>query len=342
MKRPKLMLKLSLGMIVLGIIIYCAGVLMGGKASNLNNNFISIGSDDTERIVQNKELNEFSNISIDVSLDYVELIKSNENKIELNYSENLNEVKYEIRDNDLIISQLKNNNHGIHFNINGFNNKNLNYMKLYVKDTSTLKNIDINTYDSDIKIDSLNNDNINIQCNYGNVDIKNLTSNKVDVVMDDGNLKIDTLNTSALLNIKNNYGNVSISESNLNDFVATLKDGSLNISNSSAKNSDIKNNYGDITSTQFLSNEITIHSNDGNIDLEGTFLENTTLNNEYGNINVSSSENENSYNYFITNNYGNINIGNNKFEGSFNKDNNAINTFNVNCKDGNVKLNFKN
>lgn len=342
MKYSKLILKISLVMIGFGIILYSIGFFMGGELSKINNNFISIISDDSNRIIQTKKLTDFNNVDIDVDLDYIELIKSDVNKIELNYNENLSEVTYEVKDNNLLINQPKTNTMGVHFNINGFNNKNSNYMKLYINESSTLKKININSSDSDMKISNLDSDILDVKCNYGDVSIDNLISDNINIIMNDGDINIDNTNSYTLFNIKNNYGDINILNSNFNSFIANLNNGSLDISNSSSKNSEIENKYGDITSIEFLSEGITINSNSGDINLKGSLLGDTILNNKYGDIKIISSEDENSYNYSVVNKYGDVSIADNTFEGSFTKDNNSKHSININCNAGDVNLNFKN
>ena len=108
MKSSKLIVKIGLGVVVCGIIFSAVGFFMGGKFSNINNNLVSLGSKNVKKISQTKQLGNFDKVDIDVDLDYVEIIKSNENKLELNYDEKSNKVESEIKDNNLKITQAKN------------------------------------------------------------------------------------------------------------------------------------------------------------------------------------------------------------------------------------------
>ncbi|MGL4913825.1 MAG: DUF4097 family beta strand repeat-containing protein [Romboutsia sp.] len=339
MKFSKLILKISLGLIAIGIVLSSLGFLMGGKTNLVKNNFVSISSDDTKRIIETKKLDDFDKINIDVKLDYIELIKSNENKLELNYNENLNKVDYQVQDGNLTIMQTAKNQVGVHVNL--LQNRNLDYMKLYIKDSSSLENLNINVSDSEIKISEINSNLVDIISDYGNVDINNLNSNKINLSAKDGNINLDNINVSDKINVNNNYGEIDISNSNFENFSTSLSDGNLDISNTTVKTSDITNKYGNITLSDFLSSGLNIDVNDGNVDLIGSFMGDTNVNNKYGNIDIISNDSEDLYNYSIINKYGDINVGNQNPEGSIIKNSNGKHTLNLNCNDGNINVTFK-
>jgi hypothetical protein len=340
MKSLKLIVKIGLGLIVCGIIFSVFGFFMGGKFENISNDLVSLSSKNNKNISQTKQLGNFDKVDIDVDLDYIEIIKSDENKLELNYNEKISKVEYEIKENNLVITQPKNNNMGVHFNIYGFNNQNLNYLKLYVNDTTNLKNLKINAQDLDVKINSINSENTNIQSFSGNISIANLNSNNMDIAMNNGDLKLNNSTVSTNFTFKNNHGDINISNSNFNNFISNLGDGDFKVLNSNSKKAEIKNDHGSINSTGFLSNELNVDSADGDINIDGSLLGITTLNNKHGDIHINSNESESLYNYNIISKFGDVNIGNNSVGNSVVKETNSKNTLNITSNDGDVNVKF--
>lgn len=304
MRYFKLVLKVSLGMICTGLVLGSIGYFMGGKRSFSKNNIVSIVSDDTKRIIQTKELEDFNNINIDVKLDYIELIESDKNKIELNYSEDMNEVSYKVDGKSLSITQPARNSIGLNIDLRGFTKKNLNYMKLYIADTSVLENITIDTGDSDIKISDISSNTLDIDSDYGDIELINVKLDKAKIVESDGDLIFDNVKISSIFDLQNKYGSVDIMNSEFNKFIATLEDGDFNLLSSESKVSQIKNNYGDII--------------------------------------IKFNEDEKLYDYSIDNKYGDVKVGNASFEGTVTKNNNGIYILDIISRDGNVDVDFKN
>lgn len=340
MKSLKLIVKIGLGLVVCGVIFSTFGFFMGGRFENINNNLVSLGSKNIKTISQTKQLSDFDKVDIDVDLDYIDIIKSDENKLELNYNEKINKVEYKIKDNNLIITQPKNNNVGVHFNMVGFNNQNSNYLKLYVSDNTKLKYLKINAQDLDIKINSINSENTDIQSFSGNISIDDLSSSSIDIAMNDGDLKLNNSTVSANLTFKNDHGDINISNSNFNHFISNLGDGDFKISNSNSKKTEIKNSHGNISSTGFLSNELNVDNSDGDINIDGSLLGTNTLNNEHGDIHINSNESESLYNYNVISKFGDVNIGNNNVGNSFVKEVNAKNSLNITSNDGDITVKF--
>lgn len=338
MKKTNLVVKIALGLIVFGFIFASIGALMGGKFTILKDEIEYRVYDKDNRITDSSSLEKFKNINLDVNLDKIEIVKSNENKIELDYSDKIGSITYKVEDNTLTINQNKNASIGIDVNL-GFN-KYSDTIKIYVKYDNKLNDIVAIQNYGDISLNDINCKNASIESSYGNVTLSNISSDKLTVTMEDGNINLNNVNVSDSFNLQNKYGSVDLDNCEFNTFVAYLEDGNLDISKINTNYSEIKNKYGNIYAVDFSTNGLLANADDGDMDFRGSFLGTSNLNNKYGNINIVSNQNKNSYNYSIVNKYGNVDIDNEIFEGSVMKSNNANNNLDINCDDGNVKISF--
>ncbi|MEF9990684.1 MAG: DUF4097 family beta strand repeat-containing protein [Romboutsia sp.] len=339
MKYSKLVIKIAVIIIFAGTIMAFIGYVMGGK-TNIKSSGLYISTKNVNHIIKNEELGEFNNVDIDVNLDYIELIKSDKNKIELNYSEDLNKVDYKIDNNNLTIKQESKKLVDININLFGFMEENKSYMKLYISE-SELENIKINSNYTDIKIEGVSGNVVNIKCDYANLDVDNLNGKSGNISMKDGNIDLSNIKIEDTFELKNSYGNIGISNSQFQNLISNINDGNIEILNSIIKNSKITNDYGNINLVDSYSEGINIYCKDGRVELDGSFRGYTTIDNKYGNVELDLDNYEKEYGYSIVNKYGSIKINDVSMEGSIINNNNSENTINVNCTDGNININFE-
>lgn len=336
MKNKNFIFKIALGLIVIGLIFIVLGKLMGGKSIIVKNGLEHIAYDNNvNRVIEDSDLQEFKNIAIDANLDKIEIIKSNSNRIELNYKEKAGIIDYKIDNDTLIVTQSSNKTIG--FDINISSNKEQDILKIYVNNSLDINKATINQDYGDIVIKDINYNTLEINSNYGNVNLNNINSDNIVINTEDGNVNLNNIQVIDTLKINNKYGNIDLLKSNAENLIVYLEDGNVDISKISTNYSELKNKYGNIYAVDFTSKGLLVNCDDGDIDLRGNFFGNTDINNKYGNVNIISYQDEKFYNYSIVNKYGNINVNNEIFNSQVLKNNNGDNNLNITCEDGNIK-----
>lgn len=338
MKKTSFAIKIALGLIVFGLFFFAIGALSGDNFSILKDEIGYRVYDDDNRITDISVLENFENINISADLDKIEIIKSSESKIELDYSDKAEVIEYKLENNTLYISQVSTSSEDVSLNLN---NKCIDSLKLYLKNDTKINNILINQDYGDIIISGLDCLSAEINSNYGHINLSNLIAKEITIMMEDGHIISSKLDIKDTYNLQNKYGNIDLDNSDFSNLIVYMEDGNLDISNVNTYYSEFKNEYGNTYTEGFITNGLLVNAHDSDIDLRGKFLGDSTVNNKYGNINIISSDNENLFDYSIVNKHGNIDINNEIYEGSITKNNNTNNNLSVNCEDGNVKIYFK-
>lgn len=297
-------LKVSLYMILVGIILATVGFALGGRGFN-----ISFGSginiyDESKRVTENFDLEEFNTVKIDVSyLDNIEIVKGNGYKLSMDYhmSENdSNKIEYSLDNKILSIKDNRLNNMNI--NIGFFNDKN-DKITLYVPEECNLEELNIQTSSSDINVTNINSNITNIVCNYGDVILSNLNSDNITLDSSSGEIKVRNIQGKDM-KINNSYGDVDIENSNIANTNASLSSGDFEFDNVEFKN--------------------------------------LIVDNEYGEVSINTPISENLFNYNLECDYGEIEINDNNFNDSYSINNNVDNNINIKCSSGDINIELGN
>lgn len=338
MKYTKLITKIALGTIGIGLVLSIAGYIMGGKKDleNMTKEYVP------KSIKETHELGNFKNIDIDMDLDYVEIIKSDSNKIELNYDEKMGKIDYKVDNGTLSIKKEKSNLHkkmNISVNFN-FSSRPLNYLKIYVSDKSKLESITADLENGDISIDNINAKNLDLDNDNGDIEIKNTKSDKTTINTENGNIKIGNSKLDGLCNIDNKHGELLISNSKLKDLEAKLENGNVEFEDLTLKTSSIINKNGDILGKNIISDKNNMSCENGDINISGNITGIYDITNKHGEVKIDSNNSKNLYDYYVKNKTGSIFINTEEFEESVKVDKDHENKLNVNSENGDVVINF--
>lgn len=334
MKYTKLITKIALGTIGIGLVLSIAGYIMGGKKDleNMTKEYVP------KSIKETHELGNFKNIDIDMDLDYIEIIKSDSNKIELNYDKKFGKIDYKVDNGTLSIKKEKSNLKE-KININ-FLSRPLNYLKIYVSDKSKLENITADLENGGISIDNIDVKSLNLDNDNGDIKIKNTKSDKTTINTENGNIKIGNSKLDGLCNIENKNGQLLISNSKLKDLDAKLENGDVEFEDITLKTSSIVDKHGDILGKNIISDKNNISCESGDINISGNITGIYDITNKNGEVEIDSSNSKDLYDYYVKNKGGSIFINTEEFEGSVKVDKNHENKLNVNSENGDVVINF--
>lgn len=369
----------ALGFIVFGIILTLIGFSMGGKfgiVRGINGYRIQ---DKRDKVVKQENLDKFNSIDINVDLDNIEVIKGDKYAIELEYYKDSNDIIYAVENGKLTVKEI---NHKAIINF-GFNLEityEPSFVKVYVPDEVNLKDLNVHSNNSDVKIKGVKGDAALVKCAYGDTTLEDMEVDSLNVEIGNGKLAIknikakeiftenkygelyveeveseifkniivngntafNNVNVNNSFKIENDYGDVNIKSSFIKNLEAELKNGDLDVVNTESDRVLFINSYGAINTVDFKSKALDVQCNNSDITLEGELLGNTTIKSQYGSVTVKTNVEELLYNYNVFCEYGDITIGDNEFEDNFQKNNNGLNNIDISCKNGDAKVEFKN
>lgn len=323
-----------------GLVLSLAGYMAGGKIMIVKNNIGYTSKDDYKRISEIKSLEEFNNIKIDVNyLDNVQVVKGEEYKIEVNYSERTGKIDYKVEDKNLIVSQLDTKG-TVGFDFGFINNKS-DYIKIYVPQDKDMKDIIVKSNSSDIEVKDVVGDNVSILCNYGDIDLNNISSNDMSVKANSGDIQMKDIK-GGLVEVVNSYGDSSFETINSKDFIVEIKSGDIDVSDIEIlENFKVNNSYGSVDMINSNINKMTAYISSGDISVNNSNIVDTNIDNSYGDIKYSTNNLENLYNYSLNCNYGEINVNGRGFGDTLEENNNGERNITINSKSGDIKLTFK-
>ncbi|WP_042351786.1 DUF4097 family beta strand repeat-containing protein [Bacillus massiliigorillae] len=321
MKKSKLIPIIAGCMIVIGLILTAIGFALGAKFSIVTTNDGFKVIDFKDMRVESKDLSPFTSISADFRDADVEIIPSNEYKIEIrSHKELKKEFTYKVTNNKLIIESkgsLK-SNFGL-FNLS-FGGIPQTTIKVYVPKNTSFDNIDIVNDFGDIHLDGIN-------------------SNSLQIKTQDGDLLINNIRTNSF-EIKNNFGDIDANSITAKELTIKMNDGDLEFNSVKANSTAITNRFGDISLSDFTSEGLNIQSNDGDIEVQGLLLGTSEISSTFGDVDVQASNKESELSYTIKSSFGDIMVNNNEFESNATHQVNSSHKLDIKAKDGDVSLQF--
>ena len=308
MNNTKKIFKISIALIVIGLILSIVGYLMGGKTQlGLTKSGVKVLSD--EQVTINEELNPFN--QIEINLDYynqIEIITADTFKIEATYNVGVNEFTYEVKDEILKINQAPSSTFSI-LNLDfstAFSN-----LKIYIPNNTELHSIQIKTQNSKIKLSYLNIEDLLIKNNYGKNILTNIEANQIDLISSSATVELENIQTIHL-ELENDYG-----QNNFKDIKATtikLKGNSSNMKlrQLNANELEINNDYGDVKIENVKVKNLIANLQSGDLSIENGEVDCTTIDNKYGSIELNYKGSLSDYSYEILNKYGTTTLKHNQ------------------------------
>lgn len=336
MRKTKKVMLVSICLIVLGVIIGTIGLLSGGRGNIAWGKHGLIVYDKANIIKENKELEKFNDVSIDVDFGDIELIKSDKYSIEVEYNGEVEEVTYKVENEKLTVI---NNRWGkMFFNMGFIDNNTL--VKVYIPENVVLNNIDIQNKSGNLIIDNIDVKNSNINCDFGNATINNITGDKINLTGKSGEVYAKNLKLKELvLNV--DFGDVISENINTNTFESNLKSGTLDIKTLTANNVKISSDFGEVKGTQLVTNGLLVRAKSGEINIDGELKGDNILDCDFGDITLKTSLPKNEYSYKVDMDFGTNKIDGKEVKGDVEEISTvASNSFNINCKSGDLKIDF--
>jgi Uncharacterized conserved protein len=343
----KLIYKIIITMVILGIMLITMGLLFGAKLWVYINE-TGIHVEDTKNNMNQHKIEEFNldifeKVHIDVSYANIEIIKSDNFGIEILYYEGNPEILWSLENETLKIQDKKKENfYFMNFNFFSIFNWESDYIKIYIPENVELSDVLIETSGGNVTICDYISQKTTINNSYGNVKIANIESEKLEVKLSSGNFKAENVITNDF-DLKNSYGNGIFSNVEANELNIDMSSGNINLKQIEVKNLNIKNSYGNITGEDLVVFDSDIKTSSGDIKLSGDFLGKNKIKTSYGNIILNAAGIKEEYKLNLSTSYGNV-----KIDGVRNEENSLLSNETLNGKileveasSGNIEVNFK-
>ncbi|RDY24262.1 hypothetical protein CHF27_004050 [Romboutsia maritimum] len=339
MKRHQKMSTILISIIM--IIILCISICytLGGKPAILNSNLLHRVYDNESRISKNLKLDKFNSIKIDADLDFIEIVKSNEYKVQLDYSERYNNLTCKVENEKLIIKENDRKKYNSHVNL-GISEHKINSVTICLPEDVYLNDIVIYSSNSDITFKDVKSKIIYLESNYGDIDLNKVTSTSFYINSRYSNIYMKDIMCKELFT-QDEYGSLEITNISANSLETFLKNVDIIINNSSIDEIfKIKNQHGntEIKKCDFRKFESNIKK--GNLNIIYSDSNNFKIENKEGNIYFKSNNKETFYNFYLSCEEGNIYLNEEKIGNNMYKDNNALTSVNVFCDKGNININL--
>ncbi|MEK4670249.1 DUF4097 family beta strand repeat-containing protein [Niallia sp. FSL R7-0271] len=305
------------GLIVLGILLAAIGFFSGAKLSIIKTEtgLKAVGPEDRKH--EEWVLNEFKNLEVDLADADIEIIPSNEYKLEIHRMEG-SEITHQIKNNTLIIND-KTAFPAITFSMNFSGAIQQTKIKVYIPESTEFDDVYIVSKFGDTNINGVTTNNFKIASNDSDVVIKNVKSNK--------------------LAIENKFGDITASNVEAAQLAIQINDGDAELSKIDiTENASVINQFGDTNLSDFTSHDIKLESKDGDINIKGKLLGQSIIDSKFGDINLALANKESELSYDIDNDFGDITINGTEIVSKASKSVNGEDTLTVQSNDGDVEI----
>lgn len=315
-KNMKTLSLFASGLIVFGLIIALVGFFSGAHYS-ITLDGTSFKVNDQQKLKsESLPLEAFQNIDGQINDADISFISANEYKIEIKYPAD-QEWNYKVENGTLFIKHTESPQFS--FNL-GFVTANQATIKIYVPKDQQMKQFKL----------------IN---KYGDTSINGIASQSMDIVSNDGDLKLVNVNTEKLA-IVNQYGDTTVQNVSADKISAKSNDGDMLFKNMNVLNAFISNQYGDTALQQINSKGLKLTSNDGDVSVKGSLKGRTVIHSNYGDVLITPSNPQKELSYRLVSDYGDIIVDNKASESSVVSSENGDDSLKVNTQDGDIVLSF--
>ncbi len=326
----------ALAIIVIGVALSMAGY--ENKGSNLFNIRFNIGNNttDSKLITKSEKLNSFTDIDIDTDIDNIEIVSSDQYRIELAYDEAEGDINYYNDNGTLTIKPAdKLTILDINFNANYQSSS----LKIYVPQDAKINSAKIDVDDGNINISGIDLAKASIDNSYGSVILSSLVMEEAIINADDGNIELKDI-TAKEVTLDNSYGNVTIDSLVADNLECDMNDGNFNGSNITINNKTyLDNDYGNVEFAGLSTDSLEADLEDGNIKINELKCNSSKIDNEYGDIELNYLGDENEFNYSLDSEYGTVTVGGIEQGDKANKES-GEKSISAQCENGNINITF--
>lgn len=338
MGKIKKTMVIAVALIAIGTIMAIMGLACGGtfKVVGGLNGFKIYDSKDL--VNEKSNLDEFTDINLDINFGDIEIARGDEYSIEVTYNKEIEDISFDVVDNKLTVKSKKDKL--MFFNVGIITNEAT--VKIFVPDNVELNNLIVNNRSGDLSYNSINIKNSDINCDFGNVYIDGVNGEKIDIKARSGKVDIANVKAKELFAFVD-FGNFNGENIETVNFKGDLKSGSLSLNKFVANNAIINSDFGKVYGNDLFTNGLNIEARSGKIDINGELKGENTFDSDFGDVKIKTSVPKSQYGFNVNMDFGSSVIDGNKTSEDYKLVlESASNEFNVKCKSGDLTIDFIN
>ena len=310
MKKNKILM-ISCVLMGIGAIMAGAGYICGGyKGLKETKGFVfdHHNYEDNDYVKEDKELEVFKNIELNVDFGDVEIVQGDKYRIVSEYNKKIYNLSYDVEDEKLVVTNKLIKKNKV-FDFDGGDDSDLK-IKIYIPKETCLDNLNLKVNSGNLMLEDLKCKELYTSNDFGNINGKNIETDNFEGNLESGSLNLDTFTAENAI-IKNEFGNVMGKSFITNGLDLDMESGKIDISGKLSGKNNINSEFGKINIKNDLPKDECGY--DIHVDLGRCLI----------NGNKSSNGKKSNYDHE-----------------SYNET--ANNMFKVNCSSGDVELDFNN
>lgn len=268
--------------LILGGMLSLVGFKNGAKAQIYFNNsgFHVVNQENIKKVA--KETPQFNSINLtNTAFNTVYIERSDHYGVEYGTGSDTDIIHYGVKDGTLNVTETGSGRAGF-FSLSFFNEGVGSYMKIYVPQVVSFKDINIDQFYGSVSLPQITADTAEIQTKYGNVSTAGMNAKSVEIVTSDGKLTVSNIQAQSL-SVSDSYGDVSLSGLHVDTLKTNMNSGYETITDSTFANADVQNKFGNIRCRNLKSTgTVNIKCGNGPLNMQNFSADTLTFENAYG------------------------------------------------------------
>jgi hypothetical protein len=333
------------------LLILVSTVILSGCGYN-----IRISSGNGHNILKEEDAKDFSvkkavtqpieSIEINTRIADIEIIKSDDYYVEIDYLYWDKEPVYTLEDGKLTFNDEESipESYTISFNLQ-------NVIRIYLPEDAPLDRVSVYSSCGNADLSGFIAKSLKANVSYGNFTMKDCAADKTTVKLSSGKSSISDFQTGDL-DFNNAYGNsyfssINVGESKLPDDISfdkidiSMSSGNADIDNVYTESFEIDNSYGSIDCVSITADSFDAKLSSGNLKIVNGDFKQADLSNSYGNITSELLGNEEDYSMDLETSYGNIKVNGKSYDDHLIIDNGEVRSITANLSSGDVRITFQ-
>lgn len=288
-----------------------------------------IDVDMTAKDADNRDLDPYHTLQVDVNDASIKLIPSDRYGIKYCYYTDLRKVFLENKDGVLTFGdqyneKYINGKYGI--SMSGSWNVPDNFVEIYYPKGASFHSVTLNNFYGDAKLSELEAESVtlnlhsgdgslsnlyakklNIVCEYGDLCIENqkaFASDSIVLQLHSGDLSVTRLSSTGEMDISADYGQVALEKIEAPALQIIAHSGDVTAIDVNGGKMNILADYGDVRLQRLLASQLSIDCSSGEVIVQGDPGNQTKINADYGDVTLEFSGPKASYHYKLSTDYG--------------------------------------
>lgn len=312
----KKLILISSCMVVAGVILFGAGMLLGGRPGVVWNKsgIESPYSQNKPYVLKKTKLDKFSNVDIQIaSYADIQILPSDDGRFYLEYQldGDCGEPSCDVRKDTLILKHTE-NQHQFGINFFYFGSSVLEsdikaYVTLYIPEDTEMGNLHVYNDSGDLSMDSLAFGDTELEVSYGNVKLQSMSFGNLEAELESGDFEADDLTARSLL-LKNEYGDITLEKAAVQDAEITQESGAMKAYELTSASLTLKSEYGSATLDKLSAETAEFTLESGDLRLDAAELTDLVCKNAYGDVRITLPKDISEYSVSAHSEYGRIDL----------------------------------